>query len=354
MLSTLLQMNVVEEIKEVCVLNNHGLQQVYSLIYRISKNIYSGEISQTFQTGGGGIEQDYVTNNEDRFEADEKALSELQGTNSVPSYECHQTNSACIIKLKTKKAITLKELVEWYMPPLLMIKNKPVIDYSGTIPVRVIRKVFMGMVNSARAMHSKGIEHCNLNPKTILFNSDGSVNFYCFWYLHKDGKRVLGSHGSKYGYDEYWDLIIPELQGSIKATYGTKSRGKLEYKGLNRAGDIFALGCLLYYLCFGVFPFAGKVGRNSRYKRFVEQAIKNHDFEEFWEGVEEETKAFFEAQPEEERDQLKDLLNGMFQQRGANITLADVKCHEWLSESKVADDFELMKAFEKVRTYYYG
>lgn len=249
------------------------------------------------------------------------------------------------------KCMKLLSFVDWYMPSSGAVNMSRIerCTHRITLPSTIIRRIFIEMIRSAEEMHGEGIEHCNINPETTLITSDGKILYSDFRHCIINKKDASITEQLGFGYSGF---KLPELLLRLQNLLNSRRReneefnGVKEYKSPNRSADTFALGCSLYYLCFGVYPFTRRLINNERYA-----LIKKHDFDEFWENVEEETKGYFGSSnctPEEEKA-LKNLITKMFLvEPETAVTLADLEKDEWIANYKAAYDDEFKKEIQQL------
>ena len=98
---------------------------------------------------------------------------------------------------------------------------------------------FLQMCQGVEAIHQAGIVHRDLKPENILLTEDGAVKIADFSIAWNGGGTKLTRHGGVLGTLAY---ASPEY---------------LETGELDKRGDIYALGVLLYQVLTGVIPLQG-------------------------------------------------------------------------------------------------
>ena len=118
--------------------------------------------------------------------------------------------------------------------------------------------LFTRICDAVAYAHSKGILHLDLKPSNIQFSGYGGI-VVCDWGLAK----IVGEHDLHSPEIEAWDLdedlkATGTLHGQIKGTPGFMAPEQLATDGDKTPHtDIYALGCILYFLLTKKCPITG-------------------------------------------------------------------------------------------------
>lgn len=126
----------------------------------------------------------------------------------------------------------------------------------GSLSEPLSRYYMTQLVDAIGFVHSKGIVHRDLKPENILLNSEWKLmvtDFGAAKILTDDEKLRLQS--GKLLQEE--SIPVGESNGSFVGTAEYVSPELLKYNQCGFAGDMWALGCILYQLIFGRPPFKG-------------------------------------------------------------------------------------------------
>ncbi|KAH3730757.1 cyclin-G-associated kinase-like [Dreissena polymorpha] len=124
---------------------------------------------------------------------------------------------------------------------------------DGPLPLDVVLKIFYQTCKAVQHMHrqSPPIIHRDLKVENLLISSQGTVKLCDF------GSATTEAHFP----DSSWtamrrSLVEDEITKNTTPMYRTPEMLDL-YQNfpINQALDIWALGCVLYMLCFGVHPY---------------------------------------------------------------------------------------------------
>lgn len=127
------------------------------------------------------------------------------------------------------------------------------VDDAGKNDLNSLLQVYENVCNAVAYAHSRGVIHLDLKPDNIQTDAFGEV-LVCDWGLAK----VLDETGE----DEVPSLISSlggmTLMGQIKGSPGFMAPEQTDPEKPKGVGtDIYALGCVLYYILTGEAPFQG-------------------------------------------------------------------------------------------------
>jgi serine/threonine protein kinase len=168
----------------------------------------------------------------------------------------------------------------------------------------VVFAIFKEILEGVKELHSNRIIHRDLKIENILLNGKFEIKI-CDFGLAKvnkfeDNKTVIG---------QYESLGSPQ-------TIAPEALGKKV--GPSSTVDIWALGCILYYLIFGVYPF----------QKFPAINLEEHKYNILNKEIEfEKNHHWFNINKENE---LVDLLRSFFQKEPKNrIKLDQIENSNW-------------------------
>jgi len=108
----------------------------------------------------------------------------------------------------------------------------------GRIPEHIVKKqIIKPLLNAVEYLHDNNIIHCDIKPENILVMADGTLKL-CDFGLAID--TTIHTPNKFLGTAEFMAPEIIELNKEV---------------GYDEAVDMWAIGCVLYELIFGVSPF---------------------------------------------------------------------------------------------------
>ncbi|XP_070407684.1 serine/threonine-protein kinase ULK4-like isoform X1 [Nothobranchius furzeri] len=133
-----------------------------------------------------------------------------------------------------------------------------VIARDGSLPEGVVRSFGWGLVKGLKHIHELGVILSDLTPAKILLDGSGILKFSNFYLSKAEGERLedifkLLSTSEEAGERrENFDHLRKKLQGC--PTYSAPE--VLQGSETSVRSDLWALGCILYYMCAGKPPFS--------------------------------------------------------------------------------------------------
>uniref|UniRef100_A0A8C6KN18 Protein kinase domain-containing protein n=1 Tax=Nothobranchius furzeri TaxID=105023 RepID=A0A8C6KN18_NOTFU len=133
-----------------------------------------------------------------------------------------------------------------------------VIARDGRLPEGVVRSFGWGLVKGLKHIHELGVILSDLTPAKILLDGSGILKFSNFYLSKAEGERLedifkLLSTSEEAGERrENFDHLRKKLQGC--PTYSAPE--VLQGSETSVRSDLWALGCILYYMCAGKPPFS--------------------------------------------------------------------------------------------------
>ncbi|XP_028281168.1 serine/threonine-protein kinase ULK4 isoform X2 [Parambassis ranga] len=136
---------------------------------------------------------------------------------------------------------------------------KSVVTHDGSLPEDVVRRFGWDLVKGLKYIHEVGIIFSDLAPAKILLDGSGILKFGNFGLSKAEGETLQDFFTLLYNSEETEDQngkknldnIRTRLQGS--PTYSAPE--VLQGSETNMSSDLWALGCILYYMYTGKPPF---------------------------------------------------------------------------------------------------
>uniref|UniRef100_A0A8C6KMZ3 Protein kinase domain-containing protein n=1 Tax=Nothobranchius furzeri TaxID=105023 RepID=A0A8C6KMZ3_NOTFU len=135
-----------------------------------------------------------------------------------------------------------------------------VIARDGRLPEGVVRSFGWGLVKGLKHIHELGVILSDLTPAKILLDGSGILKFSNFYLSKAEGERLedifkLLSTSEEAGERrENFDHLRKKLQGC--PTYSAPE--VLQGSETSVRSDLWALGCILYYMCAGTHSIRAK------------------------------------------------------------------------------------------------
>ena len=179
------------------------------------------------------------------IENDIQNLSELNNINVVKYYGCFKDNNYLNIIMEYCVFSNLRKFIDYHKN-----NNKP-------ISQNVLNIIISDIISGLNYLHNKNIIHRNLKPENIFIDKKYNVK--------------IGDFGIVSQFDNMSETDY--IKGDIKLNYMAPEL--FTWTKYNSKSDMWALGCLIYELCFLKYPFKGlsrkelvnKIKKNS-YQKF--------------------------------------------------------------------------------------
>jgi serine/threonine protein kinase len=176
----------------------------------------------------------------------------------------------------------------------------------GGLSLSLTKTIFIQILSAVSECHSQQVFHRDLKPDNILFTSDFQVK--------------LADFGSSQLSEELPDRLHA---GKFTAPESTKAGYQGEY---SREGDVFSLGCILFYLVAKTPPFFIVELTDMHYRSFVEDQGK------FWKVHSQRIKNGHEIFTQEFKELVGSMINPDPRLRP---TVEDVRKHPWLDNTLI-------------------
>ena len=123
---------------------------------------------------------------------------------------------------------------------------------DGPLSVAEATKLAAELAQGLDALHARGVIHRDVKPSNVLLDAEGAAVLTDFGLARGADSTQLTREGQLVGSVHY---LAPEL---------------IEGHAATPAGDLYALGCLLYECLAGAPPFAGRGDAEVGYAHLVE------------------------------------------------------------------------------------
>jgi serine/threonine-protein kinase len=208
-----------------------------------------GEVWLAVRTGRAGFHRLVVLkrmlddDNEDlavrlhRFIGEARTAARLHHPNVVSVYDLGQVDGGWFIVMEYLSGVNVLELVRR-------------VEKGATLPLEVIVEICQQALRGLAYAHERGVIHRDISADNLVVSFDGVVKVVDFGIAHGAGdarERVVAT------------VSLPPVS---RLTQVGSVIGKLPYMPPERvagaeateSGDLFALGCVLHELLFGVLP----------------------------------------------------------------------------------------------------
>ena len=170
-------------------------------------------------------------NRRQRFEAEARAVGQLNHPNIVAVYDVGQQDGL---------GYMVSELVDGESLRVLIGK--------GPIPLRRLVDLGAQIADGLAAAHGSGIIHRDLKPENIMVTRDGRAKILDFGLA----KQIVRSN------DDQTTATALSEPGVVMGTVGYMSPEQVRSQPVDPRSDIFSFGCILYELATGKRAFQGK------------------------------------------------------------------------------------------------
>ncbi|XP_076006480.1 serine/threonine-protein kinase ULK4-like [Genypterus blacodes] len=169
--------------------------------------------------------------------------SSLEHPNIVSFYEWYETSSHLWLVVELCSGGSLESMI----------------DLDGYLPEEVVRELGWGLVKGLKHIHESGIVFSGFTPAKILLDVSGVLKLASFCLSKPEGERqedffnhmaTSEEEGGGEGRENF-DNLKRRCRGP--AAYSAPE--VLQGSETSRSSDLWALGCILYYMYTGKPPF---------------------------------------------------------------------------------------------------
>jgi len=170
-------------------------------------------------------------NRRQRFEAEARAVGQLNHPNIVAVYDVGQQDGLGYMVSELVDGESLRALIN-----------------RGPLPLRKLVDLGAQIADGLAAAHNSGIVHRDLKPENIMVTRDGRAKILDFGLAKQIVKPTSGETATT-------ALSEP---GVVMGTVGYMSPEQVRSEPVDARSDIFSFGCILYELAAGKRAFQGR------------------------------------------------------------------------------------------------
>jgi serine/threonine protein kinase/Tol biopolymer transport system component len=172
-----------------------------------------------------------------RFEREARVLASLNHPNIAAIYGIEQAGDTRALVLEYVEGPTLAESI-----------------LHGPVPLEEMVPIARQIADALEAAHEKGVIHRDIKPSNVKVTPEGTVKVLDFGLAKSlPAQLVPGNHDN-----ESTVTAGPTVAGAILGTPPYMSPEQARGKSVDRRGDIWAFGCLLFEMLSGRRAFRGE------------------------------------------------------------------------------------------------
>ncbi|XP_076006608.1 serine/threonine-protein kinase ULK4-like [Genypterus blacodes] len=180
----------------------------------------------------------------------------LEHPNIVSFYELHETSSDLWLVMELCSGGSLESMI----------------DLDGYLPEEVVRELGWGLVKGLNHIHASGLIFSGFTPAKILLDVSGVLKLASFFLSKPEGERLedffnrmatseeAGGGGGKENFND--------LKRRCRGPAAYSAPEVLQGSETSRSSDLWALGCILYYMYTGKPPFY-----SENYNKLIEMIL---------------------------------------------------------------------------------
>ncbi|MDH3215048.1 MAG: protein kinase [Candidatus Krumholzibacteria bacterium] len=215
--------------------------------YQVSAKVGAGGMGEVYRARDSKLDRDVALKllpeafamDEERlarFDREAKLLAGLNHTHIAAIYGTEHSNGKHVLVLEYVEGEDLAQRLE-----------------TGPIPVDESLAIALQIADALEAAHDQGVIHRDLKPANVKVTPDGHVKVLDFGLA----KTLDSDTESDIANSPTLLASSPTVQGVILGTAGYMSPEQARGKRVDRRGDIFAFGCVLYEMLSGTRGFTG-------------------------------------------------------------------------------------------------
>ena len=173
-----------------------------------------------------------------RFEREALAVAALSHPNILAIFEFGHQDATAFVVTELLDGVTLRQRLA-----------------AGPLSPGKTIELGIALSQGLAAAHERGVVHRDLKPENIFLTADGRVKILDFGLARR--VKPLGAHGSDHAADRPPIRVDDTGPGFVVGTLGYLSPEQARGRDVDRRGDIFSLGVVLYEMVTGRRAFTG-------------------------------------------------------------------------------------------------
>ncbi|CAD8193688.1 unnamed protein product [Paramecium octaurelia] len=244
-----------------------------------------------------------------------KCLTDDENTYAIKIYKAE-----CPRKLREKEIKILQSIshpniqkivksdgeYKWFITELMNQDLYSVISKRGTLQKGTIKQILLQLSNALSYLHQLDYVHRDIKLENVMMTQEPLVKLIDFGLsVYLDSNKQYSRHCGTSTY------MAPELHQEDKLIIGE----------ILKKSDVFALGVLIFTLCYGCPPFT--IAKSTECKFW--QTIEQKKWQAFWN--------YFDKKIIRSDEHFRDLIQNMLEpDHKSRFTIEQVKQHQWLSD----------------------
>jgi Tol biopolymer transport system component len=205
-------------------------------VYRARDNKLDRDVAIKVLPEGFANDADYLA----RFEREAKLLASLNHANIAAIYGLEDEGDQRFIAMELVEGANLADRIA----------------ARGRIPVDEALAIARQIAKALEAAHDNGVIHRDLKPANVIITPEGKVKVLDFGLAKSFELDESGESHTDLGHSP--TMLDATRAGMILGTAAYMSPEQARGKALDKRGDVWAFGCVLYEMLAGKAPFEGE------------------------------------------------------------------------------------------------
>ncbi|CAD8115790.1 unnamed protein product [Paramecium primaurelia] len=195
---------------------------------------------------------------------------------------------------------------KWFITELMNQDLYSVITKRGILQQITIKQILLQLCNGLTYLHSIGYVHRDIKLENVMLSKEPNLKIIDFGLsVYIESNKLYPRHCGTPTY------MAPELNLEDKLIIGE----------ILKKSDVFALGVLIFILCYGCPPFT--IAKSTECKFW--QTIEQKKWQTFWN--------YFDKKIIRSDQHFKDLIQNMLDpDHKTRFTIEQVKQHQWMND----------------------